>query len=161
VPPPRLRPSDDGHGTTFAQGSRHDRSRDSPRRSSHLQLARERAAASLEDAAQKCGHGPEEVAGWERGASDPPLSALRDLAAAYGVPLSVFLLSTPPQTPLPPVDRRVRSGVMEPPTTMDLARALHRAAALQVVARDVMSQLDGVPVEQERIGAWTRGTRGC
>ena len=117
-----------------------------------LQWARVRAAASLEDAAQKCGRGPEDVAGWEGGASDPPLSALRDLAAAYGVPLSVFLLSTPPRTPLPPLDRRVRAGVMEPQTTMDLARALHRAAALQAVARDVIGQLGSVPVERETIG---------
>lgn len=116
-----------------------------------LRWARERASANLEDAAQRCGHGPEDVAGWEGGASEPPLSALRDLAAAFGVPLSAFLLSTPPLTPLPPVDRRVRAGVSEPQTTMDLARALHRAGALQAVARDVLSQSGGIPIEQASI----------
>ena len=53
---------------------------------------------------------------------------------------SAFLLSKPPNTPLPTVERRVFAGVTQPEMTTDVAKALHRAAALQAVAREILDE---------------------
>ncbi len=108
-----------------------------------LRWARERAAASVVDAAHRCDRDPDEIAAWEDGTVHPPLTALRELASLYGVPLSALLLSHPPRKSLPTVDRRTYSGVDVPETTMPLAKALHRAADLQEVARAVIEHADG------------------
>lgn len=103
-----------------------------------LRWAREHSSAALADAAARCEHSPEELASWEAGMADPSLAALRKLAHHYGVPLSVFLLSEPPKVPLRPVDLRAFAGVVSPKPSVDLAKALNRASALQSLARDLI-----------------------
>lgn len=108
-----------------------------------LRWARLRAAASLEEAAHKCGHLADDVDAWERGTVDPPLSALRELADLFGVPLSAFLLSNPPTTPPPTVERRVFAGVHTVQTTMPLAKALNRAVAFQELTHEILTETGG------------------
>lgn len=109
-----------------------------------LVWARKRAAASIEDAASRSKHAVAEVVDWEAGAADPPLTALRDLAALYGVPLTVFLLEDPPVVQPRPVDLRAFAGIARPEPSIELAKALNRASALQSAARNLMEEL-GLP----------------
>jgi Zn-dependent peptidase ImmA (M78 family) len=105
-----------------------------------LRWAREHSSASLADAAARCERSPDELASWEEGTADPSLTALRKLAHYYGVPLSVFLLSEPPKVPARPVDLRTFAGVVKPEPSVDLAKALNRASALQSLARDLLNE---------------------
>ena len=129
-----------------------------------LRWARLRAAASEEEAAHKCGHSVEEFAEWEAATSDPPLSALRDLAELFDVPLSAFLLSNPPTTPPLTVERRVFAGAYDARTTISLAKALNRAVAIQQLAvelqTDAGSQTGLSPVAQVSATELARDQRG-
>jgi Zn-dependent peptidase ImmA (M78 family) len=105
-----------------------------------LQWAREHSSATVTDAAGRCEHTPDELTSWEDGAAEPTLTALRKLAHYYGVPLSVFLLSEPPKVPSRPVDLRALAGVVTPEPSVDLAKALNRASALQALAGDLLAE---------------------
>lgn len=105
-----------------------------------LRWAREHSSATTRDAADRCKHSPEELTSWEAGTAEPTLTALRELAHYYGVPLSVFLLSEPPTVPARPVDLRALAGVVTPEPSVDLAKALNRASALQALAGDLLAE---------------------
>lgn len=107
-----------------------------------LAWARDRAHADIKEATDRCGH---DVASWEAGESDPPLTALRELANFYGLPLAAFLLSKPKSEPKPTVDQRRFAGVDNPQTTRQLALALNRATGLQVLASELVEALDAAP----------------
>lgn len=129
-----------------------------------LRWARVRAAASLEEAAHKCGRSVDEFADWETGTADPPLSALRDLADLFGVPLSAFLLSNPPTTPPPTVERRIFAGAQGAQTTISLAKALNRAVAIQELAGELLTDIgaesERTPVAQVLATELARDQRG-
>jgi Zn-dependent peptidase ImmA (M78 family) len=116
-----------------------------------LKWGRDRAKADLKEAAAKCGHSEAELKAWEDG-EDPPLTALRELAAYYQLPLAAFLLSKPKDEPKPTVERRQFAGVDNPKTNHALAVALNRAASLQVVAADLVEGLDAAPFVVEANG---------
>jgi len=99
-----------------------------------LRWGRDRAKADLTEAAAKCGHAVADLTAWEEGQSDPPLTALRELAAFYQLPLAAFLLTKPKDEPTPTVDLRRLAGVDNPITNRSLALALRRATGLQVLA---------------------------
>lgn len=106
-----------------------------------LRWAREQSAVSVGDAAARAKHTAEEVEAWEAGTAEPTLTGLRELAAFYGVPLSVFMLSKRPKLPARPVDLRAFAGVVQPEPSRGLALALNRAAALQTAAGGLMTEL--------------------
>lgn len=110
-----------------------------------LLWGRDRAHASVKDAAEKCGHEEAEVESWEAGHNDPPLTALRELASMYGLPLAAFLLSKPKDEPQPPADLRALAGVANARVNVRMARALNRAIGLQVVASELQEALDAAP----------------
>src|SRR6266511_3793380 len=89
-----------------------------------MQKMRRHAAQSVEAAAKKLHTTEDEVREWEAGTADPPLSALRDLADLYKLPLSAFLLSDPRMPKAPTTERRVYRDGHEPETTPELAAAL-------------------------------------
>lgn len=132
-----------------------------------LTWGRDRAHVDLKDAAAKIKRDESELADWESG-TDPPLTALRDMAALYGLPLSAFLLSTPKKEPAPPVDRRTQAGVDSPRTNSVLARALNNAIGLQSLAEDLHDALDiepfmvtaGENVDAEWVAAQERAALG-
>lgn len=105
-----------------------------------LLWARTHSSATLAEAAARSGHSVEDVSSWEQGVAEPPLVALRILANFYGVPVSVFLLSEPPEVPPRPVDLRAFAGVARPRSGVGLAKALNRASALQALARDLLHE---------------------
>ena len=109
-----------------------------------LVWAREHSAASLDEAVARTKHELAEVLDWEAGKADPPLTALRELANLYGVPLTVFMLDARPKVQPRPVDMRAFTGVTKPEPSLELAKALNRAAALQTLAHDLMEEL-GIP----------------
>ena len=110
-----------------------------------LMWGRKRAEADIFVAAARCGHDVADLEAWEANESDPPLSALRELAEYYQLPLAAFLLSKPKDEPKPTVDQRKFAGVEHPVTNRQLALALNRAAGLQVVAFDLLEGLDASP----------------
>lgn len=103
-----------------------------------LRWAREHSSATLSEAATRCGRTDAELRTWEDRDSEVPLAALRELANLYAVPLSLFLLAEPPHLPPRPADLRTIAGVVSPAPSMDLAKALNRAAALQVLAQELL-----------------------
>lgn len=109
-----------------------------------LRWARERVAATDEDASSRCQTEPQVVVAWESGQIDPPLAALRALGGLYEVPLSAFLLSDPPDDPPPPVDRRTFTGGGGAPLSLDASKALRRAVSMQASLRDVTQPDRGV-----------------
>jgi Zn-dependent peptidase ImmA (M78 family) len=130
-----------------------------------LLWGRERAHATVKDAAERCGHEDAVVESWEAGYTDPPLTALRELARMYGLPLAAFLLSKPKDEPQPPVDQRALAGVVSPRINARLALALNRATGLQVVASELQEALDAAPftvvagnVDPEWLAAQERAT---
>ena len=106
-----------------------------------LRDARLYAGASVAQAAQACDHEAGEVDSWEQGQANPPLSALRDLAGLYGIPLTAFLLDSFPPLPQRPPDLRTFAGVAKPEATVELTRALNRASALQMLAGELLADL--------------------
>ena len=114
-----------------------------------LRWGRDRAKADLTDAAAKCGHAVADLTAWEEGQSDPPLTALRELAAFYQLPLAAFLLTKPKDEPTPTVDLRRLAGVDNPITNRSLALALRRATGLQVLAAELQEALDAAPFAVE------------
>jgi Zn-dependent peptidase ImmA (M78 family) len=106
-----------------------------------LRWAREHSAATIDDAAARAKQTREVVEEWEAGTSQPTLVVLRELATLYGVPLTLFMLSKPPQVQPRPVDLRAFAGVVRPEPSLELAKALNRASALQMVAHDLMREL--------------------
>ena len=62
-----------------------------------LVWTRNRAKATLEDAAQAAGVGVENIQAWEQGLEAPTIGQLRKLARKYHFPLAVFYLSEPPE----------------------------------------------------------------
>jgi len=131
-----------------------------------LKWGRKRAHASLKQAADKCGCDEAAIESWEAG-EDPPLSALRDLATLYSLPLAAFLLSKPKDEPQPPADLRTLAGVKNPRVNLPMARALNRATGLQVVASELQEALDAAPftvvagnVDPEWLAAQERATLG-
>jgi Zn-dependent peptidase ImmA (M78 family) len=110
-----------------------------------LRWGRARANADIKEAAAKCDHDVAELTAWEVGDADPPLTALRELAAFYELPLAAFLLSKPKEEPKPTVDQRRLAGVDNPTTNRALALALNRAAGLQVLAAELQEALDAAP----------------
>lgn len=117
-----------------------------------LRWGRERAKVDASEAASKCGHDEAELVAWENGEADPPLTALRELATYYQLPLTAFLLSRPKAEPRPPVDQRRLAGVDDPTTNRALALALNRTANLQVVASTLLEELDAAPFALEARG---------
>lgn len=105
------------------------------------------ASATVGQASRKCRVTDEELLEWESGASHPPLDALRSLASLYNVPLSAFLLSSPPVKPPPTIERRTYAGTELPERTVELAAALNRAVAMQEIARDLLEELPGTRFE--------------
>jgi Zn-dependent peptidase ImmA (M78 family)/transcriptional regulator with XRE-family HTH domain len=105
---------------------------------------RRHAAQSVEAAAKRCKHTEDEVAYWEAGTADPSLTALRELAHLYDVPLSAFLLSDPKMPTPPTIERRVYRDGHEPATSPALTAALNRAVAMQDVVREVLDDI-GAP----------------
>lgn len=132
-----------------------------------LLWGRERARVELKDAAEKIKREQGELADWESG-TDPPLTALRDLATLYGLPLSAFLLANPKDDPAPPVDRRTQAGVTNPQTSAVLAKALNNAIGLQSIAEELHGALDANPfvvsggpnVDAEWLAAQERASLG-
>lgn len=117
---------------------------------------RERAHVDRAIAADRIGHPDSDLAAWEDGRADPPLSTLRTLATLYAVPLSAFLLSKAKPEPAPPVDNRALAGILNPETNATLARALNRAIGLQVLADELHSAMDIEPfmvTAQENVAA--------
>jgi Zn-dependent peptidase ImmA (M78 family)/transcriptional regulator with XRE-family HTH domain len=108
-----------------------------------MQKMRRHAAQSVEAAAKRAHATEAEFGEWEAGRADPPLSALRDLANLYNVPLSAFLLSNPLLPKPPTTERRVYRDGHEPETTPELAAALNRAVAMQEVARELLEEVQG------------------
>lgn len=133
-----------------------------------LRWGRDRAKADVVEAAAKCGHDVAELTAWEAGEADPPLTALRELALFYQLPLAAFLLSQPKDEPKPTVDQRRLAGVENPTTNRTLAVALNRAAGLQVLAAELQEALDRAPfavtateeVDPEWLAAQERATLG-
>jgi Zn-dependent peptidase ImmA (M78 family) len=107
-----------------------------------MQKLRRHAAQSVEAAAKKVHTTEDEFQEWETGTADPPLTALRDLAGLYNLPLSAFLLSDPHLPKAPTTERRVYQDGHEPETTPELAAALNRAIAIQHVARELLEDID-------------------
>lgn len=129
--------------------------------------ARERARVDISVAAERVDRTEDELRAWERGEADPPLTALRELAKLYGLPLSAFLLSTPKSEPDVPVDQRALAGIVNAVVTPELARALNRARGLQALATELHEELDEEPfiisagnVEPEWLAAQERATLG-
>jgi Zn-dependent peptidase ImmA (M78 family) len=90
---------------------------------------------------------------WEAGSAEPTLAALRELASYYGMPLGVFLLSSPPVVPPRPIDLRVFPGARLPELSIELAKALNRATAIQAVAEEMLRETGGpafVPGQTDR-----------
>jgi Zn-dependent peptidase ImmA (M78 family) len=106
-----------------------------------MQKLRAHVAQSVERAAKKVHASEDEVRAWEVGMADPPLSALRDLALLYKLPLSAFLLSDPKLPKPKTTERRVYAGG-QPETTPELAAALNRAVGMQEVVRDLIGDID-------------------
>jgi len=133
-----------------------------------LRWGRNRANADIAEASAKCGHDVAELKAWEDGEADPPLTALRDLAVFYQLPLAAFLLSTPKHEPKPTVDQRRLAGIDNPTTNRVLAVALNRAAGLQVLAAELQEALDRAPfavtateeVDPEWLAAQERASLG-
>jgi Zn-dependent peptidase ImmA (M78 family) len=133
-----------------------------------LRDARLYAGASIAQAARACDHDDADVDSWEQGNADPPLAALRDLAALYAIPLTAFLLETFPPLPRRPPDLRTFAGVAKPEATLELTRALNRASALQTLSGELLGELDvtlpdhptAQPGDAEEVAAGQRTTLG-
>lgn len=71
----------------------------------NMRIARTEIGLSINDVAKLCGVTPAAVSSWERKVCDPPLSALRKMAGAYGTTVDYLV-----DEPLPPSDRQKPIG---------------------------------------------------
>lgn len=98
-----VRPADRRYGV--AQSSSEERTR----RGRYLRAARERAGMFQGDVADTLGYSvAASISHWERGRRDPSLADLKQLAAVYGVPLSLFI--DPPPSELDAIDDAIRAA---------------------------------------------------
>ena len=94
--------------------------------------ARETAALTVGEAANRLGIREARLIAWESGQEPPPVSLVRDMARVYQRPLATFFLSEPPEGAPPPPDFRLRTVGSRPPASeRDLRSTLREVKAWQ------------------------------
>lgn len=98
-----------------------------------LRWARERAGYSLEDIAASLGKTPEEIQGWESGATAPTYVQLEKLAyQLYKRPLALFFFPAPPEEPTPKKSFRTLPDSELAQMSPDTRFAIRQARVMQL-----------------------------
>jgi Zn-dependent peptidase ImmA (M78 family)/transcriptional regulator with XRE-family HTH domain len=131
-----------------------------------LSWAREDAGHSIETASEKTGYAVERLRAWEAGDAKPTIAQLRELAARYRRPLSIFFMPSPPPRGFEPLrDFRRMPDADDARWSPELRALVRRARMQQRVYVDLLRDLgEDVPLlptapaadDPEAVGAFAR-----
>lgn len=110
-----------------------------------LRWARDSVGVSAEDAAVRAQVTVERLVGWENGEAEPTLAKLRDLAALYQRPLSVFLLPEPPRDFATPRDFRRLPARIDHTWSRPLHKVYRRALEQQATVSELFDEAGEPP----------------